>query len=1090
MLVTMSCISLQNPIDSWRTSASLWRRFRRSVTCALGLASLPCVLSAAVDFSRDIQPLLEAHCMECHDADTAKGGFRIDRRAVLLQGGDSGEPTVVPGDPERSFLLKVIRHEVPKLEMPRKAPQLPETSIRLLETWIREGAGTPESWGPDQERPALTHWAFLPPKRSSQHDHVDAFIEAGLREAGLTPSPEADRRVLLRRLYLVMLGLPPTPSETREFLQDTRPDTWERWVEKALASPHYGERWATYWLDLVRFGETHGFETNRERPNAWRYRDWVIRSLNEDKPYDQFIREQVAGDALDAPVGTGFLVAGPYDQVKGQDPKLRLMQRMNELDDIINTTGTAFLALTTGCARCHNHKFDPMTQKDYYALQAVFAGIEHADRPLPPPPERKRELAELEKEVTGLNQKLKAYLPKALHARIVLDETEAEPLQVPKGRARMTNASDSPFGDESYTWWQNTPGQALAQWTPRSSGRHRIWISWGAGYPTHSADARYVLTGPAGTREVAQVNQKLKADGNGPSRNTPLWSGYRDAGLHLLQPGDLLQLVGGKEGTAITADSVVFEPVQDESIPALTPERRSPVNARRNEETFPARLTRYVRFTILETSSGEPCMDELEIYAGERNVALASSGAKATSSGDFKHPLHKLEHIHDGKHGNPHSWISAQKTGGWVQIELAEAVPIDRVVWGRDREEKYSDRLAIQYRIEGALEWGEWEYLAGSGDRLAPGGKPTSTTRYVLQGLPEAEREQAEDWISRLKKVEERMSELSKPVLVYAGKFQQPGPTYRLYRGEPDAQREQVGPDALEAFTSLHLTEDTPEQERRLALANWLASRDNPLTARVMANRIWQFHFGTGIVDTPSDFGRNGTPPSHPELLDWLALELMEHGWSLKHLHRKILLSRTWKQAGEPDAKALRVDGATRLLWRFPPRRLEAEAIRDSILAVTGVLNRTDAGGPGFDPFKVELENVRHYHPKEKYGPEDWRRMVYMTRVRQERESVFGAFDCPDASQAVPKRSRSTTPLQALNLLNSSFMMQQAGLFAERLAREASSTEQRLDLAWQLCFNRPPSKEEQELARSFVDQEGWVQFSRALLNANEMVFIP
>ena len=304
------------------------------------------------------------------------------------------------------------------------------------------------------------------------------------------------------------------------------------------------------------------------------------------------------------------------------------------------------------------------------------------------------------------------------------------------------------------------------------------------------------------------------------------------------------------------------------------------------------------------------------------------------------------------------------------------------------------------------------------------------------------------------------------------------------------AKREQVEPNAIEAIGALSLKKDSPEKERRLALAKWIADRDNPLTARVIVNRLWQFHFGVGIVDTPSDFGANGTPPTHPELLDWLASELMDKDWSLKHIHRLILTSATWRQDSRPQSDALRIDGATRLLWRFPPRRLEAEAIRDCLLQASGVLD-LKSGGPGFSAFEIEPENVRHYFPKKSFGPEDWRRMVYMTKVRQEKDSVFGVFDCPDASQVVPKRSRSTTPLQALNLLNSIFVNQQAELLAKRLHTEAGeSTADQIKLAFTLCFGRDATADELKDAEAFIKAEGLHQFTRAMLNANEFVFIP
>jgi hypothetical protein len=325
---------------------------------------------------------------------------------------------------------------------------------------------------------------------------------------------------------------------------------------------------------------------------------------------------------------------------------------------------------------------------------------------------------------------------------------------------------------------------------------------------------------------------------------------------------------------------------------------------------------------------------------------------------------------------------------------------------------------------------------------------------------------------------------------VYAGTFQQPGPTHRLFRGEPTALREQVVPDTVAFLGQLKLSQESPESERRLAFADWVASRDNPLTARVMINRLWQFHFGQGLVSTPGDFGLAGAAPTHPELLDWLSRELMDHGWSLKHIHRLILMSATYRQDSLANEAGLQKDAGTAWWWRFPPRRLEAEPIRDCILQVTGVLDRT-MYGPGFSAFEVELENVRHYFPKKNYGPADWKRMVYQTRVRLEKESVFGAFDCPDAATSVPRRSRSTTPLQALNLFNSTFMLQQSELFAGRLRRECGeSAERQVERAFLLCFGRRPDSEEFREGIAFVQEEGLEAFCRATLNSNELVFIP
>jgi len=787
-----------------------------------------------------------------------------------------------------------------------------------------------------QAADAGDHWAFQPVKRPEAPGPglpIDAFIQAKLHANGLTHSAPAARRTLIRRLHLVMHGLPPTPEAVAAFVTDPDPEALSKLVEKVLASERYGERWASHWLDLVRFGETTGFETNRERPNAWHYRDWVIDALNSDKPYHQFVREQLAGDALDAGIGTGFLVAGPNDIVKGQDPKLGKMQRMNELDDMINTTGTTFLGLTTGCARCHDHKFDPISQRDYYAMQAVFAGVSHGDRNLPPSAETKREITSDKGKISRLKLGLSEFLPKQEKA----------------------------------------------------------------------------------TRE--------------------------------------------------------------------------PVNIRHNMERFEPVEARFVRFTIEQSSSAEPCIDELEIFSGDENVALASTGALASSSGDYIHPLHKLAHINDGRYGNAGSWIAAG-TSGWVQIEFPELKRIDRIEWARDREGQFSDRLAIRYRIEAAQKPGEWVEVASSKDRRPFKGVKPASPEYEFDKRPPAEAKRGRAMLAGLKQTEQRLAKLQAQDKVYAGNFSQPGATHLLYRGDPDALREEVDPGAITTFASLGLKRSAPEQKRRLAMADWIVSRNNPLTARVMVNRLWQFHFGTGIVDTPSDFGLNGAKPSHPELLDWLAAEFMENGWSIKHIHRLILNSRTWQQSSRPVAKAMQVDAAGRLLWRHPTRRMAAEAIRDNMLSVSGVLD-LKSGGPGFDGFEVQMENVRHFFPKKQYGPIDWRRMIYMTKVRQERESVFGVFDCPDASQAVAKRSRSTTPLQALNLFNSRFVMQQADLLAKRLAKEAGADAAvQAKRAFTLCFNRPPTEAELNSSAEFIQNEGLSQFTRAMLNANEFVFIP
>jgi len=890
-----------------------------------------------------VRSLLAAKCFECHGPEVQESHLRLDRRISMLKGGDSGESAIIVGDSESSHLIALVSgREAGKLMPPDEANQLTPAEIQILRNWIDSGAKWPGSENEnDTERGELDHWSFKPvaavepPTVTSNFvkNPIDAFVLQKLTEHSLTPSSEATKADLIRRICLDVLGLPPTPEEVQAFVADERPDAYEQLVERILASPHYGERWSRYWLDLVRFAETNGYETNRERPNAWPYRDYVIRSLNDDKPYNQFLREQLAGDAIGVPEATAYLVSGPYDLVKSPDINLTLMQRQNELDDIIGTTGTAFVGLTIGCARCHNHKFDPIRQTDYYSFQAIFAGIQHGDRSMPLAAEQQQEIAAIDLQLITLREQLK------------------------------------PFVKNS-----------------------------------------------------------------GPSR------------------------------------------------PA--------VNARENEELFEPVAARFVRFTIEQTNASQPCIDELEIFSGTTNVALASTGAKATCSSALPgYDIHKLEHINDGRLGNARSWISNEDGRGWVQIELPNIANIQRIVWARDRDGNFGDRIATKYKIEVAVESDQWKQVTSSADRLPFTGAAASQPEYDFAKFPNDEAERGRGLLKQLQQSEQRKSQLQASATVYAGTFQQPGPTYRLFRGEPTAQREQVEPGTVAALGKLAISEATPEQQRRLALADWIASKENPLTARVIVNRLWQFHMGKGLVATPSDFGKAGVAPTHPELLDWLARELMDHNWSLKHVHRLILNSATYRQSSAPREDALQADGATEWWWRFPPRRLEAEPMRDSILAVTGVLDDR-MYGPGFSGFQVELENVRHYFPKKTYGPDDWRRMIYMTKVRLEKESVFGVFDCPDAATSVPKRSRSTTPLQALNLFNSPFMLQQAELFADRLRRDCGDdpSEQIVRAFW-LCCSRKPEPAEVEESADFIATEGLPAFCRAMLNCNEFVFL-
>ena len=499
-----------------------------------------------------------------------------------------------------------------------------------------------------------------------------------------------------------------------------------------------------------------------------------------------------------------------------------------------------------------------------------------------------------------------------------------------------------------------------------------------------------------------------------------------------------------------------------------------------------------------QTNQFEPCLDELEIWGSKKEeepwkvVGLASDGATATSSGDYPdRSKHKLEQINDGRYGNDFSWISNEHGSGWVQIELPQPTRIECVVWGRDRQGAFADRLATSYEIQIATEPGQWVTVATSADRLKHG---ETVPDSQVEKLVDAEQAQLNELLKAITTIDATIADirmrLSLLQTAYAGNFTAPPEIHRLYRGEPQALREIVKPDIPQILGTLELPDSTSDTERRLAYAKWLASDSNALVARVIVNRVWQHHFGGGIVGTPSDFGKKGAPPSHPELLDWLAQELTANSWSLKHIHRLILTSNAYCQSDLPNETANRIDADGRLLWRFPPRRLEAEAIRDSILAVSGSLDLT-MGGPGFSVFEPNSNYVRVYNPKQAFGPAEFRRMIYMTRIRMEQDATFGAFDGPDGGLTCPVRSRSTTPLQAFHLLNSPFVLQQADLFAARLQREAGDDRRsQIERAFVLALGRPPHGAELGDSLSLVERFGLAALCRALFNANEFLIIP
>ncbi len=902
------------------------------------------------DPSREAGAILANRCVSCHGPEKKKGGLDLSRRASAMAGGETGA-AIVPGRPADSLLVE----RVTAGEMPPQG-ELSKEEVATIRVWVEAGASYPDATIAPR-RAGADWWSLLPIRHEAPpalrgfvtgwaRNPIDAFVGYRLAGAGLRPAPEADRRALIRRLSFDLIGLPPTPGDVEAFVGDRDPMAYERLVDRLLASPHYGERWGRHWLDVVRFGESEGYETNMPRFNAWPYRDAIIRAFNRDTPFPWFVREQIAGDAIEGPeadwltrASTGFLVGGTHDIVGNQTEQGMRQQRADDLDDMITAVGTTFLGLTIQCARCHDHKFDPITQRDYYGLQALLAGVRHGEQAVEPPggEERRREASAVAAEIAAIDRKL----------------DESEPIADP--------ASDQP--------------------------------------------------------------------------------------------------------------------------------RRPMVDPRRNVDRFPPIRSRAIRFTILATNNNiEPCIDELEVFTkgpdgSARNVALGTAGGKASASSEYPNsPIHRIVNLNDGRHGNSRSWISRSPGRGVVTITWPKPATIDRVVWGRDREGTYRDRLATHYLIEAAVEPGGWRVVATSGDRPSY----VESAANLAEGSPERA-----EWMKRREELRVRLASLGGTVKVFAGTFDRPGPTHLLVRGDPMRPGAEVVPSGVASVRpKLVLNVSAPESTRRESLARWIANPENPLPARVMVNRLWHYHFGRGIVSTPGDFGYNGAPPSHPELLDWLAYTYIQNGWHLKPLQRMIVLSSTYRQSGRLDAKGEAVDREDRLLWRVSPRRLEAESIRDAILATSGRLDPR-MGGPGYNIWEKNSNYVAVYKPRDELGPDAFRRMVYQFKPRSQQDPTFGAFDCPDAALVAPRRNVSTTALQALNLLNSGFVIRQSESFADRLRSEAGADPTaQADRGFRLAFGRPPAAEERQAAARLIASYGTPAFCRALYNANEFVYVP
>jgi mono/diheme cytochrome c family protein len=940
-------------------------------------AKLPAPANRAVDFVDDVQPILQRHCFECHGPDKHKSGFRLDQVAFALKGGDNGVD-ILPGKSAESPLIHFVARLVPDMEMPPKGAPLSPEEIGILRAWIDQGAKWPAARSGAQGDDPLEWWSLrplmhMPPPAPDSipaawsENPIDRFIFAKLAEKGLRPSPAADRATLIRRATYDLLGLPPAPEEVDAFVNDAQPDAYERLVDRLLASPHYGEQWGRHWLDVIRFGESRGFERNEIINSAWPFRDYVIRSLNDDKPFDRFIVEHLAGDVVgrgdpDVEIGTAFLVAGPYDDVGNQDAVQAQIIRANTVDEIITAASGAFLGLTVNCARCHNHKFDPITAEDYYRFYAIFAGVHHGERTLATVEQRTQREAQL------------------------------KPLQE-----------------------------------------------------------------------------------------------RRDGAQKALKDFETSVLQRGKTPT---------EPPPEFKLP--------PTNPHLTEDCFEPVDVRMVRLDIFSNNrdprgAGAVHIDEFEVWTAEptpRNVALAAAGGKAI--GPSRRPddfadAYAPDLVNDGQYGA--RWI----VDGPAQLTVTFASPerIDRITFSADRLKTLpadSGEIVFvgEYRIEASLDGEHWKIIADSRQR-PPLTQAFARERLLQNTMTPDDREEHASLQLTLDEVNTAISRVPSLPVVWAGQFDQPkNPVCIMKGGDPTRQGAEVQPGSLSALSRItakfELPNTSSESDRRLALARWMVQEDNPLTARVLGDRVWQYHFGVGIVDTPSDFGKLGGWPTHPELLDWLAERVHTHGWRLKPLHREMMLSQTYRQSTAWREQCAKVDGDSRLLWRFPPRRLSAEEIRDTMLMTAGVLD-TRMGGPGFKLYRYLQDNVATYIPLDAPGPETYRRAVYHHNARACRLDLITEFDGPDCAFATPRRSATTSPLQALTLLNHRFTLDMARALAHRLESEAGDVTNQVRRGFVLVNGRLPSDALITESVRFVEANGRPAFCRALYNGNGMVYL-
>jgi hypothetical protein len=947
-------------------------------------------------FESRVRPVLVENCAKCHGASKHKAGLRLDSRAAALAGGDSG-PAVVPGNLEESLLLLAVGYQDEGLKMPPSKPLAPQ-QVADLTRWVKMGAPWPggdQAPAPAARKTEMVvtakdreHWAFRPVRRPTPPsvkdpawlaNPIDAFILASLEAKGLRPNPPASRQELIRRAYYDLIGLPPTPAEVDAFVADTSPDAYTALIDRLLDSPRYGEKWARHWLDLVRFAETNSYERDNPKPNAWRYRDYVIRAFNNDKPYDRFIREQLAGDELadggaEGLVATGYYRLGIWDD----EPTDRDQAFYDGIDDIVATTGQVFLGLTVDCARCHDHKLDPIPQKDYYRLVAFFRNINHFrnggptdEAPYLADDEARRDYEQAIRERRKKENELQAEIS-AIEADFRTRYAQEKGTQV---RQPDLDALQFRFYRDT---WDRLPNFDLIR--PEDAGT--------------LARPYFELAPRMRDQAFGFVFEGVLIV---PADGTYTFHLDSDDGARLSVAGRTILEYDG-----------VHELGQGRTASAELPRGRVPI-----------RLDYFQR-------------------SDRFGLRVAWSGP-----GFERRPLSTPEE-------------QGQTGASDPAVELA------------------SHMRAYGARFLGAERYEHYRQLRKSLRNLTRSTPGAPMALCVTEAGPIAPE------------------------------------TFVLLRGNPHVKGDRVEPAFLQVLGGSTAVIPTPPpgartSGRRLVLADWIASSDNPMTARVLTNRLWQHHFGRGIVRSPNNFGLQGDKPTHPELLDWLAAEFLARGWRLKPLHRLIMTSNAYRMSSRANPEALAKDPANDLFWRFDMRRLSAEEIRDSILALTGELS-LHMYGPGVYPAIPPEVMAGQSQPGKGWGrssPEEQaRRSVYIHVKRSLLTPILESFDIAETDRSTPARFSTTQPTQALAMLNSEFLNRQAALLAARLRREADTDARaQVALGLRLATGRRPTEAEVDRGLRLIaavraepgkdtnDESALQAFCLVALNLNEFLYL-